>query len=305
MMKFTTVLFCIYFFALVIANAQLSKFHWAKNMGGTLKDEGNSLAIDSNGNVYITGWFQGKARFGEGINTVHLISSGESDIFVAKLDSAGNLLWVKQMRGTLNDGGYAIAIDESCNVYTAGFFKGTVDFNPDSEIYELTSDGDYDIFITKLDSSGNFIWAKRMGGGSIEQLSTLAVDLSGYVYVGGYFSDIADFDPSEQFFNLTAAGSDHSYDIFIAKLDLLGNFVWAKQMGGNSQDLLHSLTLDATGNIYATGSFIGISDFDPGIDTFILNSELSRDIFVTKLDSTGKLIWAKQMGDQLGILDIL
>jgi hypothetical protein len=296
MMKFTTIILCLYFIATAVVTAQLSKFHWAKNMGGSLKDEGNSLAMDSSGNVYVTGWFQGKAFFGEGTKTISLISSGESDIFTAKYDNTGNLLWVKQMRGDLNEGGYAIALDKSNNVYTAGFFRGTVDFNPDSGIYELTSSGDFDIFITKLDSSGNFIWAKRMGGNSIEQLSSLVIDLSGYLYVGGYFSDTADFDPSDLSFNLTAAGTDHSYDAFIAKLDVSGNFIWAKQMGGNSQDLLHALAIDTIGNIYSTGSFIGRSDFDPGRDTFILHSELNRDIFVSKLDSSGNLIWVQQLG---------
>ncbi|MBK9249269.1 MAG: SBBP repeat-containing protein [Ignavibacteria bacterium] len=290
------ILLLVGFFISTQVNAQLSKFYWAKNMGGTLMDEGNSIALDLNGNVYITGWFQGRARFGEGVRTVYLISAGASDIFVAKLDKSGNLLWVKQMGGDLNDGGYAIAIDANCNVYTAGFFKGTVDFNPNSGAHNLTSVGDYDIFVTKLDSLGNFLWTKRMGGNSIEQLSSLVVDLSGQIYIAGYFRDVADFDPGELVFNMSAAGLDNGYDIFIVKLNESGNFIWAKQMGGTSDDLLHSLKVDIIGNIYSTGSFIGISEFDPGIDTLLLTSVSSRDIFVSKLDSSGNLIWVKQMG---------
>ena len=265
-------------------------------MGGTLMDEGNAIALDSNGNVYLTGWFQGNAQFGVGVKTINLYALGESDVFVAKLDSYGNLLWVKQMGGSLNEGGYSIMTDPFCNIYIAGYFKGTVDFDPGLGEYNLTSAGNYDIFITKLDSLGDFIWAKQMGGSSADQISSLSLDKSGNIYAGGYFSGTSDFDPSSSIYNLTSSGNDSTFDAFITKLDPSGNFVWAKQMGGDSQDLLHSLTLDYLGNIYAIGSFKGTSDFNPGLDTFNLISLDNRDVFVVKLDSFGNFEWAKQMG---------
>ena len=263
-------------------------------MGGSLKDEGNSLAMDSSGNVYVTGWFQGKAFFGEGTKTISLISSGESDIFTAKYDNSGNLLWVKQMRGDLNDGGYAIALDKSNNVYTAGFFKGTVDFNPDSGIYELTSSGDFDIFITKLDSSGNFIWVKSFGGSYSDGGNSITVDASGNVYTIGFFIDTVDFDPGVGTANLTS--SEGTYDTFVQKLDASGNFIWAHSFGGISTDYGNAITVDASGNVYTTGNFEDTVDFDPGAGTANLTSVGLEDIFVQKLDASGNFIWAKSFG---------
>jgi len=295
-MKKVAIIFLLYLFSANLVNAQLSKFHWAKNMGGTLMDEGNSLALDSNGNIYITGWFQGNAQFGIGIKTINLYARGESDIFVAKLDSYGDLLWVKQMGGPLNEGGYSICIDSHSNVYVGGIFNGTVDFDPSVKEYNLNSVGHYDIFIAKIDPLGNFIWAKQFGGTSIDHLTSLVTDRTGNIYAAGYFSGTSDFDPGNHFFNLSSEGTDSTFDSFIAKLDPSGNFLWAKRIGGDSQDLLHSLTLDYLGNLYAIGSFIGTSDFNPGTDTFILSSQTNRDIYVEKLDSSGDFVWAKQMG---------
>jgi hypothetical protein len=274
-----------------IANAQ--DFAWVKKLGGTSNDRGRSIAVDASGNVYTTGYFQGTVDFDPGPGTFNLTSTGGYDIFISKLDASGNFVWGKQLGGTSPGQGYSIAVDASGNVYTTGLFGGTVDFDPGPGTFNLTSAGSDDIFISKLDASGNFVWAKRMGGTDIDRGYSIAVDTSWNVYTTGYFEGTVDFDPGPGIFNLTSAGSD---DIFISKLDASGNFVWVKRMGGTSIDNGNSIAVDASGNVYTTGLFGGTVDFDPGPDTFNLTSDGSWDIFISKLDASGNFVWAKQLG---------
>ncbi len=133
-----------------LSTAQTSP--WAKAMGGTGVDAGSSIAVDASGNVYTTGDFRGTADFDPGIGTFTLSSAG-SDIFISKLDAAGNLVWAKAMGGTSSDGGNSIAVDASGHVYTTGRFGGTADFDPGVGTFTLTSAGSGDIFISKLDIS--------------------------------------------------------------------------------------------------------------------------------------------------------
>jgi hypothetical protein len=190
-------------------------FVWAKQMGGTDYDVGQGIAVDMAGNVYTTGYFQGTADFDPGPGSFNLTSTGNEDIFVSKLDSAGNLVWAKQMGGTSGDAGQDIAVDAAGNVYTTGFFYSTVDFDPGPGTFNLTSTGDTDIFVSKLDSAGNFVWAKQMGGTDPDAGYDIAVDAAGNVYTTGYFWGTADFDPGPGSFNLTSAGFS---DIFVSKL---------------------------------------------------------------------------------------
>jgi hypothetical protein len=270
-------------------------FVWAKDMGGASIDfdYGKSIAVDASFNVYTTGGFQGTVDFDPGPGTYNLISAGAGDIFVSKLDSSGKFVWAKNMGGVGSANVFSIAVDASFNVYTTGSFQGTADFDPGAGTYNLISAGAGDIFVSKLDASGNFVWAKDMGGASSDQGNSLALDGSRNVYTTGYFNGTADFDPGAGTYNLTAAGQG---DIFVSKLDSSGNFVWAKQMGGASDDGGNCIGVDASGNVYTTGLFRGTADFDPGAGTFNLISVGGSDIFISKLDSSGNFVWAKDMG---------
>ncbi|MBI4946033.1 MAG: SBBP repeat-containing protein, partial [Bacteroidetes bacterium] len=163
-------------------------FTWAKSMGGTDNDRGYSIAVDGSGNVYTTGVFTGTADFDPGAGNYPLTAAGVdglSDIFISKLDASGNFVWAKRIGDTDNDRGYSIAVDGSGNVYTTGFFRGTVDFDPGAGSYPLTAAGSQEFFISKLDASGNFVWAISMSG--ISAGYSIAIDGSGYVYTTGLF----------------------------------------------------------------------------------------------------------------------
>ncbi len=269
-------------------------FVWAKGMGGASYDLGTDVTVDSSGNVYTTGNFYGTVDFDPGMGVLYLTSAGDSDIFVSKLDSSGNLLWAKRMGGTNYDKGYSIAVDPSGNVHTIGGFYGTVDFDPgELSGFYLNSAGGSDIFVSKLNSSGNFVWAKSMGGTNFDSGNGIAVDSSGNVYTTGSFRDIADFDPGAGIVNLIGAGVD---DIFVSKLNSGGNLVWAKGIGGSDYDYGNGIAVDLSGNVYTTGSYFGTVDFDSEAGVFNLTSAGSHDIFVSKLNSGGNFVWAKSMG---------
>ncbi len=276
-------------------------FIWAKQMGdiGASNDIGRAITVDASGNVYTTGSFLSTADFDPGPGIFNLSSEGLSDIFISKLDASGNFLWAKRIGDGNNDEGKSIVVDNSGNVYTTGFFYGTVDFDPGPGTSNLSSAGEYDIFVSKLDASGNFLWSKRMGGPSYEEGSSIAVNANNNVYITGLFISTVDFDPGTGTYNLTSAGNN---DAFIVKLGeepppvvSPANFNWAKRMGGANQDQGNSITVDANGNVYTTGSFIGTVDFDPGTGIHNLSTLGGSDVFISKLDASGNFIWAKEL----------
>ncbi|MCH7908562.1 MAG: hypothetical protein IIB38_02975, partial [Candidatus Hydrogenedentes bacterium] len=142
---------------------------FAASMGGTGTDEGIAIAVDASGNVYTTGSFEGTVDFDPGASVFDLTSMGGLDVFISKLDASGNFLWAKAMGGTGTDKALGIAVDDSGKVYTTGSFEGTVDFDPGASVFDLTSTGGLDLFVSKLDASGNFLWATALGGAGDDQ----------------------------------------------------------------------------------------------------------------------------------------
>jgi len=267
---------------------------WAKSMGGSFWDSGQSITVDGAGNVYTTGYFRDTVDFDPNSGVSNLISQGQYDIFIQKLDAAGNLLWAKSMGGTSDDRGESIAVDGFGNVYTTGRFYNTVDFDPNSGVSNLISQGQYDIFIQKLDTAGNFLWAKSMGGTNTDEGYSITIDGSGNVYTTGFFRGTVDFDPNLGVSSLISQGGD---DIFIQKLDAAGNLLWAKSMGGTSTDKGESITVDGLGNVYTTGRFrSNTADFDPNPGVSNLIGQGQYDIFIQKIDTAGNFLWAKSMG---------
>ena len=269
-------------------------FVWAKRFGGSASDFGLGVSLDSSGNVYTTGYFNGTVDFGPtGDVRYRLTSVASNDVFVVKLDSSGSSVWAKSFGGNGTDSVYEIVVDGSGNVYTTGFFFGTVDFDPGAGTSNLTATGTDDVFVSKLDSSGSLVWAKSFGGTSTDYGRAIAVDSSGNVYTTGNFRGTVDFDPGAGTSNLTSAGND---DVFVSKLDSSGTFVWAKSFGGIDFDYGRAIAVDASGIVYVTGDFNGTVDFDPGAGTSNLTSAGDNDVFVSKLDSSGSLVWAKSFG---------
>lgn len=276
-----------------IQYGQTQVLEWAKSMGGSGLDHGESMVVDSSGNVYTIGEFQGTVDFDPGPGTFNLVSAGGFDIFISKLDSSGNLLWAKKMGGFGQDRGMSISLDGMGNICVVGFFKLIADFDPGPGTFSLTSAGNSDMFISKLDTSGNFIWAKRIGGTGEDRAIALAVDAAGNVNVVGRFQQAVDFDPGPGTFTLSSAGNN---DVSIIKLSTSGSFMWAIKMGNTANDRGYGITVDDFGYVYSVGSFVGTVDFDPGPGSYVLTPVSGEDVFIQKLDSSGNFVWAKGFG---------
>jgi hypothetical protein len=203
---------------------------------------------------------------------------------------AEDLLWAGQMSGMESVYVDDLAVDGSNNIYATGKFEGTVDFDPGAGVFELTSAAGDDAFIAKLDSGGNLVWARRVGG--VTSDGARGVELHGDgVYAAGTFSGTVDFDPGPGVYEMTSAGYG---DAFVLKLDEAGDFVWAKQLSGWSYG--QALAVDSDGDLYTVGYFVGTADFDPGPGVFNLTAAGTEgDIYAWKLGSTGDFVWAAQL----------
>ena len=287
----THILTFLFLSAIFILNAQ--QFEWAKSFGGTSADYSIDIITDASGNVYTAGSFQGTIDFDPGVGVFNLTSNGGFDAFIQKMDSSGNFLWAKSMGGSVTDHFFTLTTDASGNVYTAGIFTGTIDFDPGVGVFNLTSNG---TIIQKMDASGNFLWAKSLPGTLPGRTSkSITTDTSGNVYTTGAFYGLnVDFDPGAGIFYLSSNGS--TPDAFVQKMDALGNFLWVKSFGGNPEVEAYSITTDASGNVYTAGSFQGTIDFDPGAGVFNLTSNGGSDAFVQKMDALGNFLWAKFFG---------
>ncbi|GHB57833.1 SBBP repeat-containing protein [Persicitalea jodogahamensis] len=264
------------------------EFQWAKAFDVGFREVRSGIAVNSSG-VYLTGYFSGTASLG----STSLIAAGSEDIFVSKLDpSDGSPIWAVRWGGTGRDQGRSIVLD-GANAYVTGYFQGT---DADFGSATFVSNGLADIFVAKLNTAtGSLTWVKQIGGSRDDVGHSVAVDGSGNVYTTGYFSEEVDFDPGSGEFELSSPGIEKK-DIFISKLNSSGNFVWARQLGGSLDDEGNSLALDASNNVFVTGSFRSTADFDPGAGAEEMTSAGSKDIFIAKLTSAGALAWARRVG---------
>lgn len=267
-------------------------FVWVKTIGGaSARSVGQDIVLDSLGNIYLTGYFWGSADFDpDSVDEFNVTSVSLDDIFICKLDSGGDLIWVKTMGGAAQAHAFSITLDSSDNVYTTGRFMGTVDFDPGEETAEATSAGDWDIYINKLDSNGNYVWAKTFGSANYDTGVGIDLDKSGNIHVSGTFSDTVDFDPGTGTHEVVSNGQG---DIVIIKLSNAGEFMWVKTMGGASWDEGLAIKVDNAGNVFTSGYFFDDEvDFDPGAGTFNITSPGWMDTFIVKLDRNGNFIWA-------------
>lgn len=256
-----------------------------------------TLALDSSGNVYLSGYFVGLTLFG---NTTILVGNAVSDVYIMKYDASGVFSWVKHIGSATSEIASEIATDSSGNVYMIGNFNGTLDLDPSPAVSNVTVTGGFDSFLLKLDASGNFVWAKKTAAGVGDELSrSLKVTDAGDVYVAGNFNTTSDFDPTAATNNIVTVGN---YDNFISKYDAAGNYYWTKTFGGTGSDFIGSIALDSQNSIYATGSFNSTVDFNPSpsADYTVPSYGANNDVYVLKLTSDGNFIWVQQLGGSAG-----
>jgi Beta-propeller repeat len=263
-------------------------FVWVKTYGGTTMDVGLSITVSASGNVFSTGYFDGTSDFDPGPAQYNLTSQNQADGFVAALDANGNFLWAQQITGAFSQGTF-IAGNSSNDLLVTGSFNGVINFNGSP----ITSTGGGDIFMLKMNMSGGFAWAKTVGSIGTDQNASAAFGPGGEVYTTGSFTFPIDMDPGAGVQQFTPAGTT---DIFVLKLAANGSFVWARQLGGATADIPKAIAADAAGNVYTTGIFQNLADFDPGPSVYNISSNGSNDAFICRLSSDGSFGWAAGFG---------
>jgi hypothetical protein len=265
---------------LMMTGAYAQDFAWAVCGGSWAYDYGYGACTDNAGNIYVAGKFEMDGHFGD----VTLDCAGNHDVYLAKYNPDGQLIWIRTGGGDWGDYAKAVTCDAAGNVYIAGEIDGEVMFE---NIPVHGKPGGDDAFVAKYDTDGNLQWVKGYGGYNREDARSIAVDAQGYIYICGVYRGVSYFG------NETLNGTMID-DVYAAKLDPQGNVIWARGMGGPDDDTGRGITVDNQGNTYVTGGFIGTASFGPFDLTAY--SPVYHDLFLVKLNSTGNFVWVKQAG---------
>ncbi len=254
---------------------------WLYNTGGTGNDGGHQLAIDAVGNIIIGGEFENSITMG----STTLTSQGGEDVFIAKLDNTGSVIWATSAGGPGRDQVNSIETNSNGDIYFTGRFTGSASFGPAA----ITGAGGEDIYISKLNPAGSFLWTSHAGGVENDVSRGLALNSNGDALITGYFSGTVNFGP----FSFTS--NNNSRDIFTTLLSSSGQFLWANKSGGPGNDGAYEVTVDLFDNFYIAGNFKNTGTFGP----YILTSQGDDDIFISKINSNGFFLWANSSGGVL------
>jgi hypothetical protein len=255
-------------------------FCWATNAGSRGLETANGVAVDPQGNSYVVGSFQGTATFG----STNLVSSGGHDIFLAKLDPQGALLWVTQAGGVNDDVGYDVSVDTSGNAFITGYYVKTAKFGQST----VANAGGFDLFVAKYTSAGQLSWVRNTPDANNVYGSGITVDPTGNVVVVGSFA--YDLNWGDETFPNSA-----TYDVVVARFTAGGTLEWVQTAGGPDNDQGSKVAVDLDGNVFITGFFTGEAYFSE--EDILLGNE-STEMFIAKYDVDGFLEWVEAAQSQ-------
>ena len=280
-------------------------FIWAKGatlpaQGSPNNDiEGNIIATDGFGNIYEVGGYSGNLMRLDG--TLLPFNHSNTDFYLVKYDSSGNVLWVRTGSGGGNDWGEGVATDSAGNVFITGAYNGLSMMIGSTYLFNSGTQNTSDFFIAKFDTGGTLQWAKTADGPSNDaSAECIAADKQGNAYITGTFTnDSISFDTIKLRTAYTGATN-----FFIARYNPLGKVLWARAFGGAFEDHGNGITPDGNGNIYLTGSFSSDSiTFGPYTLYNKTTGGAYQDFFIAKLDTLGYVLWARAtggVGDAMG-----
>ena len=251
-----------------------------------------ATTVDNEGSVITVGSIAFTVDLDPGAGVSMVSSNGSSDAFVQKLDLNGDFVWGYAFGAGGADQALGVATDANNNVVVTGKVSGTVDLDPTAGVFMATAAA-FDVFIVKLNSAGVFQWAKLFGGNSNDVGNGIAIKADGSITTTGYFGFNGDIDPGP---NVVTVGGNGAQDIFIQQLDASGNFLWGHAFGGTGNDIGHGCAVDANGNVFVTGEFQVTMDADPGAGVQTLTSLGSSDMFASKFNASGGLLWSHGFG---------
>lgn len=290
----------IFSFVIPSLSAQVVQHSWSHSWGNAQAAAAPSLALDDHHNVFIAGTFMGTIDFdpGPGMSVFTSSFSGfGSDSYICKYDSNGQFQWVKTWTASIGiHKADRIIWDKEGFLYVTGYFTGTCDFDPGPDVYNLTGTGSKDeLYVMKLTSDGQLIWAISTQGQGNKYVNAIAVDKNENIVLGGIFTGTADFDPGPGIDEVVS--TSFLADLFFVKYDRDGKLVWVKASIGTTQGSVNGVSTDEQGNIYFGGSFDDRRDFDPGVDSVILQATGIWDAYVLKLNANGEYQWIHHLGN--------
>ncbi len=283
---------------------------WSNMVGGMSDDRAERMTVDSNGDVWVAGRFTGEAQVGNESFT----STGAQDALVFELDaSTGAVNFAMHAGGAVDDGGtniganyaFGIDVDNSDNVYVAGFFMSTMQVGLDSQgdPVTLTSTGERDVFVFKMAQDGTIAWAERFGGPRNDNVYDLVVDRSNSsVWVTGYFQDSIDFGGGAIATDDGCTAPTDCYDLFLAKLDTDGGHLFSAGYGDDTDQQYYdtfdtntwsSLDIDGSGNVYFAAPLVGSATF--GANT-LTSPNQQMDVLFVKFNSSGTPLYSALFG---------
>lgn len=246
---------------LFASDIKAQQYKFAKRVGGTQFENAMGIALDSMGNIIVSGYFSGTADFDPGTTNYTLTSNGGNDIFLAKYDSAGNFVWAIHVGGAGEEFNYTDpAVDEYGNIYLCGVFNSNTDFNPKGNAVIATNRGQQDGFVAKYDSTGLLQWVRGVGGALNDDV--YHIDYKNYlVLFAGSFADSSYVDDGLTITPLYGSGSA---DVVFGKFNPNGNLFWLNTLKGNGEDHSYNITAGINGKTYLTGTFEDTLIFDSG-----------------------------------------
>jgi hypothetical protein len=262
----------------------------ATGAGSYTGGSGYSIALDASGNVLFSGAFMGTVDFDPGPGTSSFTSLGDRDAFIAKYDPDGNLIWARVLGSTGSEYGTGLAVDNGNNVILCGYFGyANLDLDPGAGTAIHVPAGNFDAFLLKLNSSGDYLWSASFGANQYDIPNWVGTGPANEIYLTGFFQNTVDFDPSASTASFSSAGMQ---DIFISKFDASGNFQWVIPMGSTSNDKGVKVETNSAGEILVFGDFIGTVDFDPSAGTSsVTSASIYGEAFLAKYTSAGALSW--------------
>ncbi|MCB0782340.1 MAG: hypothetical protein KDC03_22865, partial [Flavobacteriales bacterium] len=256
---------------------------WGFAIGGPANDAGNGVAIDASGNVLVTGEYRNTMDLDPGAGANAITSNGNTDLFVAKYDGSGNLLWGHGMGGTSLEFGAAVATGPSGQVAITGQFNSATDVDPGPGSLVLPASGTEDAFLLQLDASGALEWAFLLKS-FLNRGRDLVIDGGGHVVLAGTFGSTLDADPGPGVANLVSHGAS---DGFVLGYDAAGQYQWGFHVGGPANDIIHGLDLGIGQDVFVAGEFQQTMDAEPGPGVTAITSLGGQDAFMARYARPG------------------